>query len=425
MGNRPISVGIRTNQSSYNAGDTIYGRVYLSVSKESVCAEELRLRLVGEEQVTVHHQTSHDVEHEEHGQNRHETRRTEDHYERSKSCFFDLVYPLHTCEGGQLTRGQYEYPFSINLPENLTSSMNVRKGESYCGINYRVVVLVVQEGSSLFRSNIQANQNIDISSVGSPLDDTSIQLPVEVFPITNCCCFEKGTMVLEASVDKTIVAPRSTVNVAYRAINNSTLDVNSINVKISQITTWCSNGHSEALETILDERNVDGTDYPALRKLATKPRRYFGAAEAEALILNKEWDTTQLHLPSDSLDSYHGRLLEVKHVLSVQLISNGCCTLDPDSSTSIHIVRLLQSDEANDASAINLGVTPSAPLDTLDTASPNFDDQKHPPVSSMPVAEAHALPPDWHAQLAEVVEIPMAQAVIVEPSSPIETKELT
>mmetsp|Transcript_20006 Transcript_20006/g.29657 ORF Transcript_20006/g.29657 Transcript_20006/m.29657 type:complete len:425 (-) Transcript_20006:239-1513(-) len=424
MGNKPISVGIRTNQSSYKAGDTVYGRVYLSVSKESEAAEGLLLRLVGEEEATVHHQTSH----EEPRQNsRGSTRCTEDHYERSNSCFFHVEYPLHTCKNGKLTRGQYEYPFSIDLPQNLTSSMSVRVGESCCEINYKVIVVVkkAQEGaSSLFRSNIQANQRVDISSMDSSFDDTSIQLPFEVFPITNCCCFERGTMVLEASMDKTIVAPLSTVEVAYRAINNSTSVVDRVCVKISQITTWCSNGHSKTLETILDERNIDGEDYPALRRLAKKPKIYIGKAVAETLILNQEWSSTRLHLPSKSLDSYQGRLLEVKHVLSVQLISKGCCTSNPDSSTRIYIVRFLQNGEVKDASANSLDVAPSAPLDTFDTTSPSFDDQKQPLVS-LPLAEAHVLPPDWNAQLAEVVDIPMAHAVIVKPASPVNGKELT
>jgi hypothetical protein len=33
----------------------------------------------------------------------------------------------------------------------------------------------------------------------------------------------------------------------------------------------------------------------------------------------------------------------------------------------------------------------------------------------IPIAEAQALPPNWNAQTAEVVHIPMAEAIVLEP----------
>ena len=60
-----------------------------------------------------------------------------------------------------------------------------------------------------------------------------------------------------------------------------------------------------------------------------------------------------------------------------------------------------------DGSYTNNMVSPTAPSGIWDNDIHDNQEQ--------PIAHAQVLPPDWHAQTAEVVEIvPMAQAVVVE-----------
>ena len=71
-------------------------------------------------------------------------------------------------------------------------------------------------------------------------------------------------------------------------------------------------------------------------------------------------------------------------------------------------------------------VSPSAPSDLLDTTTTSAPAAVAHAASApsqfemepIAMAEAQALPPDWNAQTAQVVEIPMAEAMVIEPSAP-------
>ena len=41
---------------------------------------------------------------------------------KEEKKFFNYVYPIFTCEGEIFEKGQYNFPFSFKLPENLPSS---------------------------------------------------------------------------------------------------------------------------------------------------------------------------------------------------------------------------------------------------------------------------------------------------------------
>eukprot|EP00339_Tiarina_fusa_P024646 CAMPEP_0117066660 /NCGR_PEP_ID=MMETSP0472-20121206/46632_1 /TAXON_ID=693140 ORGANISM="Tiarina fusus, Strain LIS" /NCGR_SAMPLE_ID=MMETSP0472 /ASSEMBLY_ACC=CAM_ASM_000603 /LENGTH=160 /DNA_ID=CAMNT_0004787835 /DNA_START=46 /DNA_END=525 /DNA_ORIENTATION=+ len=160
MGNAPITVGLRTDKSSCSAGSKATGRVYVSVSKESQPVQALMLKIVGAEHVLVHHTTSHSDRHNDRRHRNHSHSHTEDHYERAESTFLQLEYPLHTFPRGQLAPGQYEYPFEIQLPYNLPSSMICRDGQSYCDVKYELTATLQKTNSGIFSPNPSAQQEV-------------------------------------------------------------------------------------------------------------------------------------------------------------------------------------------------------------------------------------------------------------------------
>jgi hypothetical protein len=223
MGNRPISIGVETDQSDYAAGSTLRGKVYLSVNSkqgQTVAVQSLQLRLIGKESAVVHHQSSHKDSRDNH--------RRENHYERWTHTFFHVEYPLYTYLNQRATVGQYEYPFSISLPQNLPSSLSAKSGESHCEVEYELIAILVQPGgsnNSLFRSSPQGTKKISISASVEAPNDTSVQHPVEIIPVNCCCCSKKGSMNLETAMDKTVVTPYDTIGVQFRCKNNSYSEV--------------------------------------------------------------------------------------------------------------------------------------------------------------------------------------------------------
>jgi hypothetical protein len=124
MGNQPMTIGLKVHSKGpQQAGSIVYGRVYLSVSKQPQQARSIQLRVMGRENLVVHHTT----EHESRGGNNRTERHTEDHYERSTHNILEMDYPLKVFPDGKIPVGQYEFPFALQLPESLPSSMSCRK----------------------------------------------------------------------------------------------------------------------------------------------------------------------------------------------------------------------------------------------------------------------------------------------------------
>jgi len=422
MGNRPITIGVETDKAEYTAGSTLRGKVYLSISNRQstgVAAQILQLRLVGKESSVVHHTSSNDSH-------------TDDHYERSSHTFFQVDHPLYTFINQRAPSGQYEYPFQFKLPDNLPSTMKARDGKSTCEVEYELVATLVQPGGGgIFNSHPNSKKTISVWATAREPTDSSVQHPPDDIPVNSCCCCEKGSMTLEACVNKTVVLHNDSIQVQYRCQNNSSMDVHAVKIQLEQVIQWTCNTRKKKVRKILDKLEFDGHRYPELD--ATAPKSTFccfggppSYSHVPTAPLSREFHTAQLKVPMDACDTYRGHAVSVQHVLSVVLVSYGCCNNNPESATMMQLVKAFSgstmtsaNDEKTSSPIAAAAVAPSAPSDLLDnnnTASPVFAQAFS---SASPImAEAQALPPDWNAQTAQVVEIPMAEAMVIEPSAP-------
>jgi hypothetical protein len=139
MGNKPLTIGLKVNNTEgpHAAGSIVYGRVYLSVSKKPQVARSIQLRVIGKEEVVVHHSTKRDHHQDQHHHNRSSSNQnnhhvsqthTENHYyERATHDILQMEYPLRIFPDGKIPVGQYEFPFALQLPNNLPSTLSCRK----------------------------------------------------------------------------------------------------------------------------------------------------------------------------------------------------------------------------------------------------------------------------------------------------------
>ena len=124
MGNQPMTIGLKVHSKGpQQAGSIVYGKVYLSVSKKPQTARSIQLRVLGRENLVIHHTT----EHETNRHNNRTERHTEDHYEHATHSILEMDYPLKIFPDGKIPVGQYEFPFALQLPESLPSSMSCQK----------------------------------------------------------------------------------------------------------------------------------------------------------------------------------------------------------------------------------------------------------------------------------------------------------
>ena len=138
MGNSPMTIGLkvkdpkglggRRSGGHHVAGSILYGKVYLSVTEHEETATSIRLKVIGKENVVIHHTTTEEEQRSSDsndGRRRQSsTTRTRDHYEHSTHDIWNVDHPLKVFPNGKIPRGQYEFPFAVQLPESLPSTMS-------------------------------------------------------------------------------------------------------------------------------------------------------------------------------------------------------------------------------------------------------------------------------------------------------------
>jgi hypothetical protein len=136
MGNSPMTIGLQVKnpkgsggrgrgEGHHVAGSILYGKVYLSITEHEETATSIRLKVIGKENIVIHHTTTE----EERSSDSNDGRRrsstsTRDHYEQSTHDIWNVDHPLKVFPNGKIPRGQYEFPFALQLPESLPSTMS-------------------------------------------------------------------------------------------------------------------------------------------------------------------------------------------------------------------------------------------------------------------------------------------------------------
>jgi len=497
MGNAPLTIGVKVDNEKNGgfivAGSSLYGRIYLSNNQGgTVNARSIRLKLIGTEEAVVHHTSSDTTGNRNNNANVNVNvnvgTTTNDHYERSSDIIYSIDHTIKEFPGGVIPKGQFEFPFALQLPTSLPSSMRARNSESTCEVRYEVVAEVFQKPNTLFYSNPHAKEQLTVVAMPRTVAGSPIHLPVEIIPISNCCCCScfsctrVGTMALEAKFDKSTLlldSPSSPAHsnlnsnsswsgnarpitesnghqksfgVAFRCQNKSTARVKSVKAELTETIEWHVHGHKETIRTVLAATTVDALLVPELDNLRYAPfywqQHQYGSrgrrqsdSETNLLLGDKPWRTIHPALGVEAAratDSYRGKAVQVRHVLGVTVVTEGCCSTNPDASTIVELYRNPvafggrepSASAAHDPLEFHHAHTPSAPFEDEPTAFSAPFDQKtktkpHATAPSslydgaseaqVPMAEAQlVLPENWNAQTAELVTIPIAEAMVLD-----------
>lgn len=324
---------------------------------------------------------------------------------------------------------------------------------------------VFQKPNTLFYKNPHATERLVVVAVPStvtPKCDSSLHLPVEIVPISNCacCCFggctKIGTMALETKFDKTTLfldapstratrnwnnsryeqnrsfqsgASQQSFGVQFRCENKSTEKVKRVMAQLEEIIEWDVNGHRACVKRTLATSTRDASLHPELDPMWHKPfaweEHQYGNEARSPLLSAKPWRTMDpsLHLDgSQATDTYRGTAVRVRHVLTFKIVTQGCCSTNPEASALVEIYRNPMAFGGSEAAFDPLAggqpaVSPSAPFEDeisfppAASAPPSVYDSNP---SDVPLAQAQVLPEDWDAHKADVVHIPLAEATVVD-----------
>jgi hypothetical protein len=120
------------------------------------------------------------------------------------------------------------------------------------------------------------------------------------------------------------------IGVKFRCENRSTEKIKCIKAELIETIEWCANGHTETSKTTLASSTLDAGMYPELDTMWHKPfswqeHRHQNNINTEGLLV-KPWRTIHPSLGVEAAmatDTYRGRAVQVRHVLSVKAITHG------------------------------------------------------------------------------------------------------
>jgi len=425
---------------------------------------------------------------------------------------------MHACMHALTTIGCVRVSLSVVL----SFVYRFRSHQSHCQVRYEIIAEVFQKPNSLLHKNPHSKEPLTIIAMPSNSNNsnnsnyaqqpTPRTLPTEIIPISNChccrccSCTKIGTMALETKLNTTTLLldepsmpqqhhrrqqqhcnnfsssryernnnnhhPKNAFRVEFRCENKSTANVNTVQSTLTETIEFCVRGHTKTITKTLSSATVDDTSrYPELKPMWRRPFFFQehkrgtngngNGSDTSLLLRHVPWRELHLGVQARSaLDTYNGRAVQVRHVLTVALVTKECCTTNPDASTRVELYRnpLVFGDEQqqqqqqqqegvanknehqqssgfaneNEQQSYHHATTPTAPFedepsfgkatasiapsafyDTINNNNSNNSNNNS--NNTVPMVEAQlVLPEDWNAYAEEVVTIPIAQATVVD-----------
>lgn len=378
-----ISLSVVCDSPVNRGGQIMNGKVYLRVLQaDKVHANELKVRFYGSEKVKIKVETGS-------GKSKRVHTYSENHTIFSTECTL-CRFDVSTV----LSKGDYIFPFSFNLPIGLPAgfSFNVPKGK--CSLRYTAQASLVKPGT-LFGTSEYKSSELDVIVDGShiPVSPSPEMLVPRGDRINQCCCFDKGTLHSGAMIDKCTVSNGETMTVKVAFENHSTSRMKAVEVTLYEDINCNARGHSSGKRMSKFYMRIPpeqlGSMWLPLAEVGVRSDK----VDAEILqkltvALKQVNEQGVVRIPIQTCtNDYYGQHISVRHSLIIRIATPFCIT-DPEHEAQVHVQSAAPGAHSMNTYEIACA-PPSAP--PADWAPKTMD--------SLPMAEAQY-----------VVEYPVASA---------------
>lgn len=362
------------------AGKRLSGVIELELEKE-VAGEELTITLKGKEK-SIRKKGPVDV--------------ARDHE------FYTFTLPVRDMKGTKLKPGKTCYPFSMDVPSSLPSSVVHRIGLGDVGFNIQY---------KLCASLGLTNKTMAIAIAAEKLENNTT--PYIMHPtaqtISGVNGSKLGSITYAATVEDTNIQKGDDLVVNISCRNDSTCSIQRVEVKVVELLNWGSKeGYNKSRvnkETLVSKI---GVKLPGLQqendsntKLVDATYRTVEAQNAMDAALRDDLvsghNTIKLECPLRSRDSYTGTLVDIRHYLKIKFVTNG---YGSGSQPSIKVPLNVGLPEDIPSRIPAAAPEMSTPLD----ADQNDDDL--PVASLVPMPSSAFSPPSYDQRERELEPVP-------------------
>ena len=296
---KKAKLGIVLDTPTIFAGQVVQGRVLAQIFEECK-AESLQLTVSGKEYSHVHWT-------ETHGSG--DDRRTEHHHAYANRTLVHIDVPLAIFANGIIVPGQYEFPFSAQMPEDLPSPMSAKGDGGDCKICYDMKARLHCPGWTNW--DVKAKMPVLVSSAPLPAEASPVFVEPETTQVNFCCCFNRGQMSLGVTFDDTSIARGDAVNVGMACKNESTSEIQGITVAIYENVRWTAQGHSNGSRRVVARSSFDPSFVQGTASLEEKAESSDRSAVYSDLFkqLSAGTQRTPLACYADARDTYSGKII--------------------------------------------------------------------------------------------------------------------
>jgi hypothetical protein len=325
-------------------GETITGTVCLEVIDAGMTALALILIFEGGEETVTHWTTSSGGKH----------KTTHHHYRKQQRNVVSIPYTLENFEKNQsIPIGRRTYNFSFELPNILPPTIPRVHGNGnnrgHCELSYKIGVTLATPGYIATRTKSIEKIIIIGGASMNPVPTTSTQSfiePVEV-PINICGCIGRGTIVIGAIAEKTVLNLGDTTQVNVALMNNSTKNIShGVEIRIYQEAKWNYLQHHNRSDLVLANHNAMPNEENMIMSPVTKEEKARGQGrvvpssmlDMYSRLANGHGDIMcSLTMPGNAAYSYSGALFSIGHRYEVSAMT-GCCVTNPTITSPVHVV---------------------------------------------------------------------------------------
>jgi hypothetical protein len=271
------TVGVAVQKPMYTAGEIVIGYVQVTVH-QAVGIECLDVKLAGKAITGVHYTTSYERPYEcyhkdsEGNETTNSEHVTEDHQANQTDVVVQGQARVATSTGAQLLPGTYQYPFQLQIPLAAPSSValigTIGGYSNHAQLVYSVGVHCRCPGWSHYETPGLGHLCHTV-----PLDVVSVvqhaivpQRQQDEVKVTKCGCCNAGQMEMGSVTDKNAYQRGESISVNYHVGNDSTVDVDHVNVKLYETAGWSAQGHGHKIENVLQDLSQPGVAKGAKEK---------------------------------------------------------------------------------------------------------------------------------------------------------------
>ena len=325
------------NSSVYLAGRTLSGSVYAQATN-NIQAVRVEAYISGKERTRVRYtETETYTDGNGNSRTRHHTR-----YRNAERSIYRVGINLGQVENIQ-AGAQYRFPFQVELPVDLPSSMYVARNGGYCKIDYKLKAHVGGQ------SKVEHVFNI----MSSPLSMAPVPnlVPPIVKDVQSCCCFNMGHVTMGARVANTRIGRGETAIIDFACKNQSRQMIKSVTVEVKQELRWSAGHRSEHSNQIVAARPFNRTErWGELSKEELKSKKQSMKNDTDSHRDNKQQTLQMIHkavnsgenrvllnVPASALQTYHGSLIQVNHKMKITINFDGMFVDNPKITIPVYL----------------------------------------------------------------------------------------